>query len=67
MFLKNIDEGLNVLKKIKATDKKCIVIIITGSAREGDEKKAMRLGADYYIYKPFSIKVLTNLLAKIIT
>jgi len=57
--------GLEVLKKVRNTDKACIVIIITASASESDRLKAMELGADYYIDKPFSIAKLSGLLTRL--
>jgi DNA-binding response OmpR family regulator len=57
--------GLEVLKKIKNTKLSCIVIIITGSAREEDKKEAIHLGADYYMEKPFSMSRLNDLISKL--
>ena len=54
--------GLEVLKKIKKARPSCVVIIITGSALEEDKKEAIRLGADYYIEKPFSMNKLSDCL-----
>ena len=62
--LKDIS-GLEVLKKIKGSKSSCIVIIITGSALEEDRKEAMRLGADYYMAKPFSMIKLNELILKL--
>lgn len=58
--------GLEVLKKIKAIDRSSVVIIITGSGSEEDERKAKELGADFYIDKPFSVATLKKLLLEII-
>ena len=57
--------GLEVLKKIKGSESSCIVIIITGSALDADKQEAMRLGADYYMAKPFSMSNLNNLISKL--
>ncbi|MDD5173483.1 MAG: response regulator [Candidatus Omnitrophica bacterium] len=57
--------GLEILKAIKDIDPSCIVIIITGSASEDDRRKALALGADYYIAKPFSIARLNSLIAEV--
>jgi DNA-binding response OmpR family regulator len=58
--------GLEVLKKIKAIDRSSVVIIITGSGSEEDERKAKELEADFYIDKPFSVATLKKLLLEII-
>lgn len=55
--------GLEALKEIKSLYPSCIVIIITGSASEDDKKEAMKLDADFYISKPFSMERLNNLLS----
>lgn len=55
---------LEVLRKIKGSRSSCIVIIITGSALE-DKREAMRLGADYYMAKPFSMSKLNELIMKL--
>ncbi|MDD5173299.1 MAG: response regulator [Candidatus Omnitrophica bacterium] len=57
--------GLEVLKKVKSVRPSCIIIIITGSALEEDKKEAMRLGADYYMAKPFSMSKLNETIAKL--
>jgi two-component system alkaline phosphatase synthesis response regulator PhoP len=57
--------GLDVLRKIKSSKSSCIVIIITGSALEEDRKEAMRLGANYYMAKPFSMSELNELITKL--
>lgn len=65
LFLKDI-YGLDILKEIKAKDASCVVIIITGSGAKEDEAKAMSLGADFYMDKPFSVAVLKKLLLDIL-
>ena len=59
--------GLDILKTIKERTPSPIVIIITGSASDDDERLAMKLGADYYIRKPFSIEKLRKLIMRIST
>ncbi len=65
LFLGDI-YGLEVLKKIKTTDRSSIVIILTGSGSKEDEKKAKELGADFYMDKPFSVTALEKLLLEIL-
>lgn len=57
--------GLDVLREIKAMDPSSKVIIITGSALEDDRLKALELGADVYMCKPFSIEVLHKLIPRL--
>lgn len=65
LFLKDI-YGLEILKQIKAKNKSCVVIIITGSGDRHDESMAMKLGADFYMDKPFSVAALKKLLLDIL-
>lgn len=58
--------GLEILKKIKSKRPSCGVIIITGSASEDDRIEAIKLGVDYYLSKPFSIEMLSNMIAKLV-
>ena len=58
--------GIEILQKIRETNKHCFVIIITGSTRAEDEERCMALGADYYIQKPFAFEILLKLLSKIV-
>lgn len=57
--------GLEVLKRIKDTDRDCIVIVITGSASDEDRKDAIRLGVNYYICKPCSMSKLNDLIVRL--
>ncbi len=65
LFLKDI-YGLEILKQIRAKDRSCVVIIITGSGAKEDENAAMKLGADFYMDKPFSVAALKKLLSEIL-
>ncbi|UCD54834.1 MAG: response regulator [Candidatus Omnitrophota bacterium] len=66
LYLKDNVSGFEILKEIKAKRPTCGVIVITGSASEDDRRKAMDLGADYYLSKPFSIEVLRNIISKLV-
>ncbi len=65
LFLGDMN-GLEILKKIKATGSSCAVIVITGSGSEEDEQAAKKLGADFYMDKPFSVARLRKLLLEIL-
>ncbi|HTM08772.1 MAG TPA: response regulator [Verrucomicrobiae bacterium] len=54
--------GLEVLAKIKASSKTCMVpvIMLTASGRHEDVLASYKLGAEYYITKPFTQKELLH-------
>ena len=58
--------GLEVLKRIKAVDRTTVVIIITGSGSQEDEREAKEIGADFYMDKPVSVAALKKLLSEIL-
>lgn len=47
-------DGLELLKKFKQSDPGVIVIMVTARGDQETQKKAMELGADEYMTKPFS-------------
>ena len=51
-------DGWSVLRQIRQMDKKIPVIMLTARAEEQDELFGFELGADEYISKPFSPKIL---------
>lgn len=52
-------DGLGVLEKLNSNNQhRPRVIVITGFGQESITQQALRLGADYYVLKPFSIDVL---------
>ena len=53
-------DGLGVLEKIYDMVKKPICIILSEVAQEKITKKAIDLGADYYMVKPFDLEILTQ-------
>lgn len=55
-------DGYATLEMIKGDDKlkSCKVIFLSAKNKEIDIKKGMRLGADAYVTKPFSIKKLVE-------
>jgi DNA-binding response OmpR family regulator len=50
--------GLEILREVRATRPTQPVIILTSRAEEDDRVEGLRLGADDYVVKPFSIKEL---------
>jgi len=51
-------DGLDILREVRATRPTLPVIILTARGEEHDRVKGLRLGADDYVVKPFSIKEL---------
>jgi len=55
--------GLEILKKIRENRATLPVIILTACGEENDRVQGLRLGADDYVVKPFSVK---ELMARIV-
>lgn len=50
-------DGIEVLEKLQKSDKNLKIIMITSDRREGTMEKAMEKGADSYITKPLTRKI----------
>lgn len=57
-------DGIEVLRKVKATKPGIEVIILTGHGSEADRKVCMELGAFAYLHKPVDIDLLSETLKK---
>ncbi|CAN2047594.1 Uncharacterized 14.6 kDa protein in sodA1 3'region [Candidatus Magnetomoraceae bacterium gMMP-1] len=59
-------DGFEFLEKVRANDKyaSIVVIMLTTEGQEEDEKKAMELGAQDYIVKPFKPSELIKIMGK---
>ena len=57
-------DGLEILKKVKATQPQIEVIVLTGHGCEVDRKQCMDLGAFAYMQKPVDINLLSETLKK---
>jgi CheY-like chemotaxis protein/cytidylate kinase len=57
-------DGIEVLKRVKATRPEIEVIILTGHGSEGDRDVCMELGAFAYLNKPVDIDLLSDTLRK---
>lgn len=53
-------DGIEVLRRVKSTDPKIEVIILTGHGSEKDRKVCMDLGAFAYLHKPVDIELLSD-------
>jgi two-component system response regulator (stage 0 sporulation protein A) len=51
-------DGLGVMEKLENANKKPKVIILTSFGQENMTQRALQLGADYYILKPFDLDTL---------
>lgn len=51
--------GIEVCKKIRETDKRVVVLMITSKSRDVDVEAGMEAGANDYIVKPFDLKDIT--------
>jgi len=51
-------DGLEILREVRATRPSLPVIILTARGEEADRVEGLRLGADDYVVKPFSVKEL---------
>jgi DNA-binding response OmpR family regulator len=58
-------DGIEVLRRVKASHADINVIILSGHGSKEDEKKCLELGAVAYLQKPVDIDNLTSLLKKI--
>jgi len=59
-------DGTEVLRKAKELDPQVKVIIITGYASQQARQECQRLGAAYYIAKPFQINQIRALVNKLV-
>src|SRR6058998_1960760 len=50
--------GFDILKAVRAARATLPVIILTARGEEGDRVQGLRLGADDYVLKPFSVREL---------
>jgi CheY-like chemotaxis protein len=57
-------DGLEVLRKVKATRPEIEIIILTGHGHEEDRQLCMELGAFAYLQKPLDINVLSETIQK---
>lgn len=53
-------DGLGVLERLNETETRPRVIVLTAFGQESITQQALRLGADYYVLKPFNIEVLVQ-------
>src|SRR5690606_32675368 len=49
-------DGFDVLKEIRRLKPELPVIVLTARGREADRVRGLRMGADDYVVKPFSVR-----------
>lgn len=59
-------DGLEILREVRALRPTLPVIILTARGDESDRVKGLRLGADDYVVKPFSVKELLARVAAVL-
>jgi DNA-binding response OmpR family regulator len=60
-------DGLQLLHRIKEHDPSVPVIVMTGYRSEKTRKRALALGADEYLYKPFHMDDLLEMIEELLT
>lgn len=51
-------DGLEILREVRVSRPELPVIVLTARSEEGDRIRGLKLGADDYVVKPFSVKEL---------
>ncbi|MCG0274996.1 MAG: sporulation transcription factor Spo0A [Thermosediminibacteraceae bacterium] len=59
IIMPNLD-GLGVIEKLANFDKKPRIIVLSAVGQDKITQKAINLGADYYVVKPFDLKILVD-------
>lgn len=57
-------DGIEVLRRVKQTNPRIEVIILTGHGTEADKQRCMELGAFAYLEKPVDVNVLSETIKK---
>ena len=60
-------DGLECLRRIRKTKRKFVIVVMTAYGDIESARKAMRLGADEYISKPFDLDDLKHLVGELIS
>jgi DNA-binding response OmpR family regulator len=61
-----IMDGFTVLKELKKNDSELPVVVLTAKGGESDEETALNLGAKKVLTKPFSPKLLVDIVKEIL-
>jgi two-component system response regulator (stage 0 sporulation protein A) len=59
IIMPNLD-GLGVIEKLTSFDKKPRIIVLSAVGQDKITQRAINLGADYYVVKPFDLKILVE-------
>jgi two-component system chemotaxis response regulator CheY len=59
--------GIQATKEIKNYDPNAFIVVISALGKPEHKKAAMESGADEYLWKPFTVKNLSDILDKLLT
>jgi two-component system chemotaxis response regulator CheY len=59
-------DGISAIEEIKKYDKNALILVISALGTPEYRDAAMRVGADGYLWKPFTVKNLTDVLTKLL-
>ncbi len=59
-------DGIQAIREIKKHDPNALILVITALGTPEQRKAALEAGADEYLWKPFTIKNLSDMLEKLL-
>jgi two-component system chemotaxis response regulator CheY len=59
-------DGIQAIEEIKKYDQNALILVISALGTPEYRDAAMRVGADAYLWKPFTVKNLTDVLTKLL-
>jgi two-component system chemotaxis response regulator CheY len=59
-------DGIQAIEEIKRYDQNALILVISALGTPEYRDAAMRVGADDYLWKPFTVKNLTDVLTKLL-
>jgi two-component system chemotaxis response regulator CheY len=59
-------DGIQAIRAIKKYDPNALILVITALGTPEQRNEALEAGADEYLWKPFTVKNLSDLLKKLL-
>ena len=59
-------DGIQAMREIKQYDPNALILVITALGTPEQRKEALDAGADEYLWKPFTVKNLSDMLKKLL-